>query len=126
MHTGSKYNFKDRFSKNEDGLTILGNAADMARWVELEFEEQKHNQTEIYKLQGPFIDLCNCFLYISYRINNQDVKSRLFNLCDFAGTVQCTSKKELPSSDYYYVVDKPIRFDNSVLYGAFFHYVRYN
>ena len=114
---------KDDFQKDKDGRTILGTANDMARWVELGYEEQKHESSELYNIQGPFIDLRNCNLFVSYPIGGEKVISAIFNFCDIAGVVPDTSKDESPKNDYFYVVDKDIRFDNSILRGGFFHYV---
>lgn len=37
-----QYKSKDEFPKDKNsGITILGNAEDMKKWVELGFEEQK-------------------------------------------------------------------------------------
>lgn len=110
---------KKDFPKDKNGRTILGTALDMSRWVELGFEEQRKENPEIYAFQGPYIDLSNCDLFVSYPIGAKTTTSTIFNLCDIAGIVSGITKDEFLENDYFYVVDKNITFENSILRGVF-------
>lgn len=114
---------KSDFEKNKDGRTILGTAKDIAKWIELGFEEQEKEKFMLDIIQESYIDLRNCDLFISYPIGSKDVKSTIFNFCDIAGIIPYTRKDESPNNEYFYIVDKDIYFDNSILRGGFFHYV---
>lgn len=115
---------KKDFPKDGKGRTILANAEDMCEWVELGFEAQRKNRSSDLPFPQDVIDLMGCVLYISYPIGSNDVKTKIFNLCDMADVVP--GIKKLPEGeDYLYDVDRPIRFDGSELFGNFFHYVRF-
>lgn len=106
-------NNKDGFKRDEKGRVILGSAKEMAEWVKLGFEKQN------------FIDLANCILYISYPIGCKEAASQIFNLCDMAGIVPGIKKIE-GDTNYLYEVTKDIHLDGSVLYGNFFHNVKFD
>ena len=115
---------KKDFPKDGKGRTILANAEDMREWVELGFEAQRENRPSDLSFLQDVIDLTGCVLYISYPIGSDDVKSKIFNICDMADVVP--GIKKLPEGDdYLFEVEHPIRFDGSELYGNFFHYVKF-
>lgn len=116
---------KETFPKDkETGKTILGSAAEMKNWVELGFEEQKAHHSEGIPFK-PYIDLRNCILYVSYPIDKSEVTSRIFNLCDVVGIIPKTLRLENDTNGFLYQVNAPILFTNSILEGAFFHYVHF-
>lgn len=116
---------KPEFNYDEQGRAILGSAKEMAAWVELGFEEQDKRKITEFPFYQHYIDLSNCVLYISYPIDSNETKSQIFNLCDMAGVVPGIEKIE-DDSNYLYEVKLDIHFDASVLYGNFFHYVKFD
>ena len=116
---------KSDFIYDDQGRAILGSAKEMAAWVELGFEEQDKRKI----LDAPFfkhyINLSNCVLYISYPIESKEPKSRIFNLCDMADVVPGIEKIE-DDPNYLFEVKLDIHFDGSILYGNFFHYVKFD
>lgn len=82
------------FKHDDEGRTILGSAKEMAAWVELGFEEQDKRKIHDEPFCKHYIDLSNCVLYISYPIDSQEPKSKIFNLCDMAGIVPGIEKIE--------------------------------
>lgn len=118
-----QYKSKDEFPKDKaTGKTILGSAEAMREWVELGFEEQKKQHIDGIPFY-PYIDLIDCILYVSYPIGKSETTSRIFNLCDVAGTIPGTKKMENDPHGFLFQVDLPILFRGSILKGAFFHYV---
>lgn len=116
---------KDDFKK-KDGRTILSSAKEIANWVKLGFEEQKINQA-IFDIEDRyrFIDLSNCILYTSSTTTgNLEHESKIFNLCDLADIVPNIYKTN-NDDDYRFEVNCNIRFNNSILFGNFFHYVHF-
>jgi len=117
---------KSSFKRDEKGRAILGTAKDMAAWVKLGFEEQDKRKGTDDPFYKHFIDLRNCVLYISYPIGGKgEPASKIFNLCHMAGVVPGISNIE-GDPDYLYEVELDIHFDGSVLYGNFFHYVKFD
>lgn len=116
---------KDSFKRDEQGRTILGSAKEMAEWVKLGFEEQEKRKSQDIPFDHKYIDLSNCVLYISYPIGSKEPASQIFNLCDMAGIVPGIEKKE-GDPNYLFEVKQDIFLDGSVLYGNFFHYVKFD
>lgn len=116
---------KEDFPRDEQGRVILGTAQEMAAWVRLGFVEQDKKRTSDDPFYQHFIDLRNCVLYISYPIDSKGMPaSKIFNLCHMAGIVPGIENIE-GDSNYLYEVKLDIHFDGSVLYGNFFHYVKF-
>ena len=113
------------FKHDDEGRTILGSAKEMAAWVELGFEEQDKRKIHDEPFYKHYIDLSNCVLYISYPIDSQEPKSKIFNLCDMAGIVPGIEKIEGDTNNLF-EVKYDIHLDGSVLYGNFFHYVKFD
>lgn len=116
---------KTDFPHDEHGRAILGTAKEMAAWVKIGFEEQDERKSPDDPFYQPFIDLRKCVLYISYPLGSKTPSSRIFNMCDMAGIVPGIEKIE-DNPNYLYEVKYDIHFDDSVLYGNFFHYVRFD
>lgn len=116
---------KANFKRDEKGHAILGSAKEMAEWVKLGFKEQDARNTPDIPFKQHYIDLSNCVLYISYPIGSKEHASEIFNLCDMAGIVPGIEKIE-GDTNYLYEVTKDIHLDGSVLYGNFFHYVKFD
>jgi len=117
---------KDSFKRDEQNRAILGSAKEMAEWVKLGFEEQDKSKTpDDESILKNYIDFRNCVLYISYPIGSKTHSTEVFNLSDMAGVVPGIEKIK-GDPNYLYEVKMDIRFDGSVLYGNFFHYVRFN
>lgn len=112
---------EDDFLKDENGRTILKTSEDISKWVKLKFEEQKAH----YKNDGlPFelnIDLSNCILSSYCRKNEDGSEIKIFNLCELADIVEGITK--IDKNGYRFEISENIDFSNSVLHGAFFHYV---
>ena len=116
-----QYKSKDEFPKDKaTGKTILGSAEAMREWVELGFEEQKKQHIDGIPFY-PYIDLIDCILYVSYPIGKSETTSRIFNLCDVAGTIPGTKKLENDPHGFLFQVDLPILFRGSILKGAFYN-----
>lgn len=116
---------KSDFPHDEQGRAILGTAKEMAAWVRLGFVEQDERKSLDDPFYHHFIDLRKCVLFISYPIRGKTPSSRIFNICDIAGIVPGIEEvKDDPH--YLYRVKYDIHFDDSVLYGNFFHYVRFD
>ena len=116
---------KEDFIRDEKGRVILGTAKEMAAWVKLGFAEQDNRRNEDDSFYQHFIDLRNCVLYISYPIGGKgEPTSKIFNLCDMAGVVPGIEKIE-DNPNYLFEVKFDIHLDGSVLYGNFFHYVKF-
>lgn len=116
---------KSDFKRDNQGRTILCSAKEMAAWVKLGFEEQDKHKSPDMPFQQHYIDLSNCVLYISYPIGSKEPKSRIFNLSDLAGAVPGIEKIE-NAPNYFFEVKYDIHLDRSVLYGNFFHYVKFD
>ena len=116
---------KSSFTYDKDGRAILGSAKDMAAWVKLGFEEQDKRRMPEDPFRQNIIDLRNCVLYVSYPIGSKTPASQIFNLCDLAGVVPGIEKIE-GDPDFLFEVKRGIRFDGSILYGNFFHYVKFD
>lgn len=117
---------KSSFKRDEEGRVILGTAKDMAAWVELGFEEQDKRKSDDIPFYKHFIDLRNCVLYISYPIGGKgEPASKIFNLCHMVGIVPGIDNLE-GDSDYLYEVKLDIHLEGSVLFGNFFHYVKFD
>ncbi len=116
---------KTSFTQDDQGRTILGSAKEMADWVKIGFDEQDKKRNPAIPFQHNYIDLSNCVLYVSYPIGSKNTVSQIFNLCDLAGIVPGIEKIE---GDPYYLfeVKYDIHLDGSVLYGNFFHYVKFD
>lgn len=115
---------KVNFPKDPGGRTILKTTEDIAIWVKLGFEEQKKKYRQSIQ-EVPFeltIDLSNCSLSTSYSLNSDGTESRIFNLRDLADTVDGI-KHLKNNNEYLFEIEENIDFSNSILYGAFFHYV---
>ena len=115
---------KSSFMRDNQGRTILGSAKEMAEWVKLGFKEQDEHKSPNNPLVQHFIDFRKCVLYVSYPIDSQTHTSEIFNLCDIAGIVPGIDKVE-DDPNFLFEVKLDIRFENSILYGNFFHYVRF-
>lgn len=116
---------KEDFIRDDKGRVILGTAKEMAAWVKLGFAEQDKRRNEDDSFYQHFIDLRNCVLYISYPIGGKgEPTSKIFNLCDMAGVVPGIEKIE-DNPNYLFEVKFDIHLDGSVLYGNFFHYVKF-
>ena len=119
-------NTKESFKRDEHGRVILGTAKEMAAWVKLGFEEQDKRKSDDEPFYQHFIDLRNCVLYISYPIGGKgDPASKVFNLCHMADVVPGIENIE-GNPKYLYEVKLDIHLDGSVLYGNFFHYVKFD
>jgi len=116
---------KDSFKRDEQGRAILGSAKEMAEWVKLGFVEQDKRNTPDIPFQQYYIDLSNCVLYISYPIGSKEPTSEIFNLCDMAGVVPGIEKIE-DDPNYLFEVKYDLHLDGSLLYGNFFHYVKFD
>lgn len=116
---------KDSFKRDEKGRAILGSAKEMAEWVKLGFKEQDARKSPDIPFKQNYIDLSNCVLYISYPIGSKEPASEIFNLCDMAGVVPGIEKIE-GDPDYLFEVKYDLHLDGSLLYGNFFHYVRFD
>lgn len=116
---------KSDFNYDDQGRAILGSAKDMAAWVKLGFEEQDKKKRPDDPFYRHYIDLSNCVLFISYPIGSKTPEATVFNLCDMAGIVPGIEEIE-GDSVYLYEVKYDIHFNNSVLYGNFFHYVKFD
>lgn len=117
---------KDSFKRDNKGRVILGSAKEMAEWVKIGFEEQERSRTpDEEDILKNFIDLRGCVLYISYPVGSKAPSSEIFNLCDMAGDVPGIEKIK-GDPNYLFEVKQDIRFDGSVLYGNFFHYVKFD
>ncbi len=116
---------KSDFNYDEQGRAILGSAKEMAAWVELGFEEQDKRKILDEPFYKHYIDLCNCVLYISYPIDSKEPQSQIFNLCDMAGVVPGIEKIE-DDPNYLFEVKLDIHLEGSILYGNFFHYVKFD
>lgn len=116
---------KSSFQRDDQGRTILGTAKDMAAWVKLGFEEQDERKSPDIPFEQHFIDLRKCVLYISYPIDSKAPTSQIFNLCDMAGVVPGIEKID-GDSNYLFEVKLDLRLDGSLLYGNFFHYVKFD
>lgn len=116
---------KSDFSHDEQGRAILGTAKEMAAWVKLGFVEQDERKSPDDPFHQHFIDLRKCVLFISYPIGSKTPSSRVFNMCDMAGIVPGIEEiKDDPN--YLYEVKYDLHLDDSVLYGNFFHYVKFD
>ena len=115
---------KASFAKDDHGRTILGTAKEMAAWVKAGFEEQDKRKSPDDPFEHRFIDLRECVLYVSYPIGSMTPASQIFNLCDMADVVPGIKRREV-DSDYLFEVSLDIRLDGSLLYGNFFHYVKF-
>lgn len=115
---------KASFPHDDQGRAILGSAKEMTTWVKLCFEEQAKRKIPDDPFEHRFIDLRKCVLYISYPIGSKTPASQIFNLCDMADVVPGIKKIE-GDSNYCYEVTLDIRLDGSLLYGNFFHYVKF-
>lgn len=120
----SKMN-KSCFTYDDQGRAILSSAKEMAAWVELGFEEQNKKRSPLIPFWKNFIDLSNCVLYVSYPVDSKEPTSKIFNLCDIAGIVPGIEKID-GDPNYLFEVKLDIYFDGSVLYGNFFHYVKFD
>lgn len=116
---------KSSFTQDDQGRTILGSAKEMADWVKICFYEQDKKRNPDIPFQKNYIDLSNCVLYVSYPIGSKKTVSQIFNLCDLAGIVPGIEKIE-GDSNYLFEVKYDIHLDGSVLYGNFFHYVKFD
>ena len=116
---------KDSFKRDEQGRVILGSAKEMAEWVKLGFKEQDARNTPDMPFKQYYIDLSNCVLYISYPVCSREPVSQIFNLCDMAGIVPGIENIE-GDPNYLFEVMYDIHLDKSLLYGNFFHYVRFD
>ena len=116
---------KSSFKRDEQGRVVLGSAKEMAAWVKLGFEEQEKRKRPDIPFEQRFIDFRKCVLYISYPIGSKTLASQIFNLCDMAGVVPGIEKID-GDPHYLFEVNFDIRFDGSLLYGNFFHYVKFN
>lgn len=116
---------KASFKYDSQGRAILGSAKEMATWVKIGFNEQDKRKSSDDPFYRHYIDLSNCVLYISYPIGGKTPSSTVFNLCDIAGVVQGIEEIE-GDPNYLYEVKYDIHLENSVLYGNFFHYVKFN
>jgi len=116
---------KSDFPHDDQGRAILGSAKEMAAWVKLGFEEQDKRKSSDDPFFKHYIDLTRCVLFISYPTGVKTPATRIFNLCDMAGIVPGVEEiKDDPK--YLYEVKYDIHFDNSVLHGNFFHYVKFD
>ena len=115
---------KSSFPHDGQGRAILGSAKEMAAWVKLGFEEQYKSKSQSPSFEHRFIDLRKCVLYISYPIGSKTPASQVFNLCDMADVVPGIKKIE-GDPNYLFEVTLDIRLDGSLLYGNFFHYVKF-
>lgn len=116
---------KSDFNYDDQGRAILGSAREMTDWVKLGFEEQDKRRSQDIPFYKNYIDLRNCVLYISYPIGSKEPKSQIFNLCDMAGIVPGIEKIE-GDAMYLFEVTLDIYLDGAVLYGNFFHYVKFD
>ena len=117
---------KSSFNYDDQGRVILGSAKEMAAWVKLGFVQQEKNRTpEDEIILKNFIDLRKCVLYISYPVGDKTAPNKIFNFCELAGIVPGIEKIK-GDPNYLFEVKQDIRFDGSVLYGNFFHYVKFN
>lgn len=116
---------KSNFKYDDQGRAILGSAKEMAAWVKLGFEEQEKRKNLDIPYNQHFIDLRKCVLYVSYPIDSETPTSQIFNLCDLAGIVPGIEKLE-DYPNFLFEVKLDIRFDGSILYGNFFHYVKFD
>lgn len=113
------------FPRDDQGRAILGSAKEMAAWVQLGFEEQDKRKSSDDPFFKHYIDLTQCVLYISYPIGGKSLATRIFNLCDMAGIVPGIDEIK-DDTTFLYEVKYDIHFDGSVLYGNFFHYVKFD
>lgn len=117
---------KDSFKRDDQSRVILGSAKEMAEWVRQGFEEQDKSKTpDDEDILKNFIEFRNCVLYISYPIGSKTHTAEIFNLCEMAGVVPGIVKLE-GDLNYLFEVQYDIRFDGSLLYGYFFHYVKFD
>lgn len=116
---------KDSFKRDNEGRAILGSAKEMAEWVKLGFKEQDDKRDSDIPFKRHYIDLSHCVLYISYPVGSNEPVSKIFNLCDMAGVVPGIKKIEEGMS-YLFEVEYDLHLDGSVLYGNFFHYVKFD
>ena len=116
---------KDGFKRDEQDRTILGSAKEMAEWVKLGFREQEVNRDQDIPFKRHYIDLSHCVLYISYPVGSNEPVSKIFNLCDMAGVVPGIKKIE-DGQSYLFEVEYDLHLEGSVLYGNFFHYVKFD
>ena len=116
---------KASFKYDAQGRAILGSAKEMAEWVKLGLEEQNKSKTPDEDILKNYIDFRKCVLYISYPIGRKTHSSKIFNLCDMAGIVPGIEKLE-GNPNCLFEVKQDIRFDGSLLYGCFFHYVKFD
>lgn len=117
---------KASFKRDDQGRVILGSAKEMAEWVKLGFEEQNKSKTpDDEDILKNYIDFRKCVLFISYPVGSKTHSSEIFNLCEMAGIVPGIEKLE-GNSNYLFEVKQDIRFDGSLLYGNFLHYVKFD
>lgn len=116
---------KAEFNRDDKGRAILGSAQEMADWVQLGFAEQDEHKNMDIPFEQHFINLSNCVLYISYPIASKEPASQIFNLCDMAGVVPGIEKIE-GDPNYLFEVKYNIHLNGSILYGNFFHYVKFD
>lgn len=116
---------KSSFLHDDQGRAVLGSANEMAAWVKLGFQEQDKRKSPDDSFEHRFIDLRKCVLYISYPIGSKTPTSQIFNLCDMVDVVPGIKKIE-GDPNYLFEVTLDIRLDGSLLYGNFFHYVKFN
>ena len=116
---------KDSFKRDNEGRRILGSAKEMAEWVKLGFKEQDDKRDSDIPFKQHFIDLSHCVLYISYPVGSNEPVSKIFNLCDMAGVVPGIKKIE-DGQSYLFEVEYDLHLEGSVLYGNFFHYVKFD
>lgn len=116
---------KNSFKRDDKGRAVLGSAKEMAEWVKIGFEEQEKRRTLDIPFEQQYIDLRNCVLYISYPVGIKKPSSQVFNLCDLAGIVPGIEKIE-GDPNYLFEVKYDIFLNDSLLYGNFFHYVKFD
>lgn len=116
---------KDSFKRDDQGRVILGSAKEMAEWVKLGFKEQDARNTPDIPFRQHYIDLSNCVLYISYPVGSEKPTSEIFNLCHMAGVVPGIENIE-GDPNYLFEVKYDLHLDGSLLYGNFFHYVKFD
>lgn len=112
------------FPKDPNDRTILKTAEEIAAWVNLGFQEQKKKYKEVTQ-ERPFelvIDLSNCNLSTFCNVDKNGNENRIFNLCDLAGIVDGINHLK-EDNGYLFEIIEDINFSNSILHGAFFHYV---
>lgn len=111
---------KSDFNHDDQGRAILGSVQEMAAWVKLGFEEQNKRRNQDEPFYQNFIDFRKCVLYAS-----KTSSSPIFNFYELAGVVPGIVKIE-GDANYLFEVKLDIHFDGSVLYGNFFHYVKFD